>query len=120
MVQGGICVMNVAMKFIIKKLLRIKMWFWSISMRYDKSRWARPKVRIRGEVLGEWIENSPLSKGDVAELLGVTRRTINRWIRETRSPRANDQKKLIDLTGLSFWKLFEEKKYNKQSNVFDN
>jgi DNA-binding transcriptional regulator YiaG len=107
--QGEKCVMGVVTRFIIKILLRIKMWFLSKSMRYDKSRWTRPRVKIRGETLAEWIENSPLSKSDVAELLGVTRRTINRWIRRTRSPRSNDQKKLINLTGLNFWVLFEER-----------
>ena len=85
------------------------MWFLSKSMRYDKNRWVRPRVRIKGEVLSEWIENSPLSKSEVAELLGCTRRTINRWIKETRNPRANDQRRLVELTGLNFWELFEER-----------
>ena len=85
------------------------MWFLSKSMRYDKNRWSSPRVVIKGDILSDWIEKSPLSKSDVAELLGCTRRTINRWIKETRSPRTNDQKRLIDLTGLPFWTLFEEK-----------
>ena len=85
------------------------MWFLSIVMRYDKNRWDRPKVRIKKDILAEWLDSSPLSKGDVAELLRVTRRTINRWLKGTRSPRASDQKRLIDLTGLAFWELFEER-----------
>ena len=72
-------------------------------------RWERHKVKIKGEILSEWIDASPLSKSDIAELLGCTRRTINRWIAETRSPRSNDQRKIVQLTGLNFWELFEER-----------
>ena len=109
MEQGERCVMDVVIRFIIKTRLGIKMWFLSKSMRYDIKRWERPRVRIRGDVLSQWIEHSPLSKSDVAELLTVTRRTINRWIAETRSPRTRDQKRLIDLTGLKFWDLFKKR-----------
>ena len=78
-------------------------------IRYDKNRSDRPQVRKKKDILKQWIDNSPLSKRDIAELLRVTKRTINRWLKGTRSPRANDQKRLIDLTGLAFWELFEEK-----------
>ena len=106
---GEICVMNVAIKFIIKARLRIKMWFLSVNMRYDKKKWTRPRVKIKGDVLGDWIDCSPLSKNEIAELLGCTRRTINRWIKETRNPRVDDQRRLIELTGLNFWVLFEKR-----------
>ena len=85
------------------------MWFLFTSMRYEKNRWSRPKVKLNKEKFSEWLIQSPLSKNDVSELLGVTRRTINRWIRGTRSPRANDQRKIVELTGLNFWELFEER-----------
>jgi transcriptional regulator with XRE-family HTH domain len=75
----------------------------------NNKRWERPRVKIKGNILSKWIDNSPLSKSDIAELLGCTRRTINRWIAGTRSPRTSDQKRLIDLTTLGFWELFEEK-----------
>lgn len=112
MEQGEKCVMNVVTKFIIKMYLRIKMLFLSSNMGKivkRTKRWERPKVKIKGEILSEWIDASPLSKSDIAELLGCTRRTINRWIAETRSPRSNDQRKIVQLTGLNFWELFEER-----------
>ena len=71
-------------------------------------RWKRPKMVLRTEMLEEWIEQSPLSKEELAELLDIHTNSLQRYLNGSRNPTVFMQRKLSETTKIKIKDLFEQ------------
>ena len=71
-------------------------------------RWKRPKMILKTEVLEEWIEQSPLSKEELAELLDIHTNSLQRYLNGSRNPTVFMQRKLSETTKIKIKDLFEQ------------
>ena len=65
------------------------------------------KVQLSGEIRGA-RSRLALSQAELAELVGVSRQTVNAWERGRRQPDADEIKAIAHATGVSVARLFGE------------
>ena len=63
---------------------------------------------LRTEMLEEWIEQSPLSKEELAELLDIHTNSLQRYLNGSRNPTVFMQRKLSETTKIKIKDLFEQ------------
>ena len=79
-----------------------------MSLVKGSKRWKRPKMILRTEVLEEWIDQSPLSKEELAELLDIHTNSLQRYLNGSRNPSVFMQRRLSETTKIKIKDLFKQ------------